>query len=101
MIPVSGPVLMLTSRKGGSRDPALPLISDYRERDFHLPVPAGYKVVHFAPVTYYSLMGLWLHERPWAQNDIKMRKASFTASGATTSAFGRDTLGGGHQQAGR
>ncbi|KAI8490875.1 hypothetical protein Bbelb_312940 [Branchiostoma belcheri] len=27
--------------------------------------------------------------------------ASFTASGGTTSAFGRDTLGGGHQQAGR
>ncbi|KAI8513309.1 hypothetical protein Bbelb_099480 [Branchiostoma belcheri] len=26
-------------------------------------------------------------------------KASFTASGGTTSAFGRDTLGGGHQQA--
>ncbi|KAI8513812.1 Endochitinase 1 [Branchiostoma belcheri] len=26
--------------------------------------------------------------------------ASFTASGGTTSAFGRDTLGGGHQQAG-
>ncbi|KAI8495398.1 hypothetical protein Bbelb_268530 [Branchiostoma belcheri] len=29
----------------------------------------------------------------------KRLKASFTASGGTTSAFGRDTLGGGHQQA--
>ncbi|KAI8507006.1 hypothetical protein Bbelb_154450 [Branchiostoma belcheri] len=29
-----------------------------------------------------------------------LEKASFTASGGTTSAFGRDTLGGGHQQAG-
>ncbi|KAI8519277.1 hypothetical protein Bbelb_025340 [Branchiostoma belcheri] len=28
-------------------------------------------------------------------------RASFTASGGTTSAFGRDTLGGGHQQADR
>ncbi|KAI8483476.1 hypothetical protein Bbelb_388080 [Branchiostoma belcheri] len=28
-------------------------------------------------------------------------QVSFTASGGTTSAFGRDTLGGGHQQAGR
>ncbi|KAI8495037.1 hypothetical protein Bbelb_270230 [Branchiostoma belcheri] len=30
-----------------------------------------------------------------------VRRASFTASGGTTSAFGRDTMGGGHQQAGR
>ncbi|KAI8495128.1 hypothetical protein Bbelb_271140 [Branchiostoma belcheri] len=30
-------------------------------------------------------------------NDV--RTASFTASGGTTSAFGRETLGGGHQQA--
>ncbi|KAI8516700.1 hypothetical protein Bbelb_052810 [Branchiostoma belcheri] len=31
----------------------------------------------------------------------KQEETSFTASGGTTPAFGRDTLGGGHQQAGR
>ncbi|KAI8486073.1 cytochrome P450 2 sub U member 1 [Branchiostoma belcheri] len=35
-----------------------------------------------------------------AVKDALVDRASFTASGGTTSAFGRDTLGGGHQQAG-
>ncbi|KAI8495140.1 hypothetical protein Bbelb_271260 [Branchiostoma belcheri] len=41
---------------------------------------------------------LWLEVRgDGVTNDV--RTASFTASGGTTSAFGRETLGGGHQQA--
>ncbi|KAI8502241.1 receptor [Branchiostoma belcheri] len=37
----------------------------------------------------------------YAGRGASASRASFTASGGTTSAFGRDTLGGGHQQAGR
>ncbi|KAI8487500.1 hypothetical protein Bbelb_347340 [Branchiostoma belcheri] len=36
-----------------------------------------------------------------ARSQTSSVRASFTASGGTTSAFGRDTLGGGHQQAGQ
>ncbi|KAI8520062.1 hypothetical protein Bbelb_033190 [Branchiostoma belcheri] len=37
----------------------------------------------------------------YAGRGASASRTSFTASGGTTSAFGRDTLGGGHQQAGR
>ncbi|KAI8503829.1 hypothetical protein Bbelb_188000 [Branchiostoma belcheri] len=41
------------------------------------------------------------YTQPLTARRVVQTTASFTASGGTTSAFGRDTLGGGHQQAGR